>query len=313
MHLILGGQDFKTDLGASLLRGLLESLRPARFDQIIVIDSGIDNASRALLRSESTLRRKQGLPKVEVYPFKWVNDFAAARNEALAHCTTDWWVWADGDDIIENADRIRAHIETADDDAGGFFATYLYAFDEYGNPITRHDRERVFRTRVGWEWAGRIHEVTIPQHSMAWQRIDDVIWTHQRSAVEDVVLCEEVYGPVLVAGRAPLGPRHLRLRSSVHLAEVADQGSEGQVGELHVTQEHRVGPEASQDPERQERLRVLRAVTPFMSCAGCRGARTTEARGSRWRHPSRLCPTRRPEIRPRSYRSRTSAHLPKRL
>lgn len=180
MHLIAGGKDFESDVGVKFLTGLLTSLRPAKFDQFIVIDSGIDPASRQLLKRESALRKRAKLPAIEVYPFTWVNDFAAARNLALEHCTTDWWSWADCDDEIEHAQFLRDYIESADSDTGGYFSPYLYAFDEYGNVITHHDRERLFRSTVGWNWTGRIHEVTIPGHSMTWQKAEEVVWIHHR-------------------------------------------------------------------------------------------------------------------------------------
>ncbi len=180
-HLILGGQDFQSDLGATLLRGLLISLRPAELDQIIAVDSGIGKAGKAILAEESAYRRKAKLSKIEVIHRKWTNDFAAARNAALAKCTTDWWVWADGDDVLEGVENIRAHIENATEDDGLLWGTYLYAFDEYGNCVTQHDRERVHKTSVGWEWRGRIHETAWPKKSFTTKKMEDVAWIHHRS------------------------------------------------------------------------------------------------------------------------------------
>ena len=180
IQLILGGQDFQSDLGASLLSGLLESLRPAFFDQFIVVNSGIDKNSQQLLRSESTYRKSIGLSPLKVVKRKWTDDFAAARQAALDLCETDWWLWVDSDDTIYNIESIRDEIEHADEDCGGFFAPYMYAFDEYGNVITQHDRERIFRTSIGWDWRGRIHETVWPHKGMTWERAESAAWIHQR-------------------------------------------------------------------------------------------------------------------------------------
>jgi glycosyltransferase involved in cell wall biosynthesis len=41
----------------------------------------------------------------KVFDFVWIDDFAAARNEALAHATGDYAFWLDADDVIEPAER----------------------------------------------------------------------------------------------------------------------------------------------------------------------------------------------------------------
>jgi Flp pilus assembly protein TadD len=41
----------------------------------------------------------------KVFDFAWINDFAAARNEALSHATGDYAFWLDADDVVEPAER----------------------------------------------------------------------------------------------------------------------------------------------------------------------------------------------------------------
>ena len=40
-----------------------------------------------------------------LFDFTWIDDFAAARNEALAHATGDYAFWLDADDVVEPAER----------------------------------------------------------------------------------------------------------------------------------------------------------------------------------------------------------------
>ena len=41
----------------------------------------------------------------KVFDFVWIDDFAAARNEALAHATGDYAFWLDADDVVEPGER----------------------------------------------------------------------------------------------------------------------------------------------------------------------------------------------------------------
>jgi glycosyltransferase involved in cell wall biosynthesis len=65
------------------------------FDEIIVVDT------------RSTDRRTEIASSfgVKVYNFVWIDDFAAARNEALARATGDYAFWLDADDLIEPCQR----------------------------------------------------------------------------------------------------------------------------------------------------------------------------------------------------------------
>jgi hypothetical protein len=42
-----------------------------------------------------------------VFDFAWVDDFAAARNEALARATGDYAFWRDADDVVDPAERAK--------------------------------------------------------------------------------------------------------------------------------------------------------------------------------------------------------------
>jgi glycosyltransferase involved in cell wall biosynthesis len=120
--------------------------------------------------------------KCEVYHIPWEQDFAKARNVALGYVTTDWWMWADSDDVIENAELLKEVITEQPPEVGGVWAPYHYSFDEYGNCSTYQERERLLRMADGWHWEGRLHETPVPHRSMHWNRTEKVRWLHLSDA-----------------------------------------------------------------------------------------------------------------------------------
>jgi glycosyltransferase involved in cell wall biosynthesis len=72
----------------------LESVRGV-FDEIVVVDTGSKDRTVEIARSFGA----------RVFDFVWVDDFAAARNAALARATGDYAFWLDADDLIEPPER----------------------------------------------------------------------------------------------------------------------------------------------------------------------------------------------------------------
>ena len=68
----------------------LESARP-HVDRMIVLDTGSIDATREIARACGA----------QVHEFAWRDDFAAARNAALAHSDADWNLVLDADEWIE--------------------------------------------------------------------------------------------------------------------------------------------------------------------------------------------------------------------
>jgi GT2 family glycosyltransferase len=72
----------------------LEAVRRL-FDEIVVVDTGSTDRTREIAREFGA----------KVIEFAWVDDFAAARNEALARATGDYAFWLDADDVVDPAQR----------------------------------------------------------------------------------------------------------------------------------------------------------------------------------------------------------------
>jgi len=67
------------------------------FDEIVVVDTGSKDRTREIAREFGA----------RVFDFVWVDDFAAARNAALARATGDYAFWLDADDVIDPPQRAR--------------------------------------------------------------------------------------------------------------------------------------------------------------------------------------------------------------
>jgi glycosyltransferase involved in cell wall biosynthesis len=65
------------------------------FDEIVVVDTGSTDRTREIAREFGA----------KVFDFEWIDNFAAARNEALSHATGDYAFWLDADDVIEPEQR----------------------------------------------------------------------------------------------------------------------------------------------------------------------------------------------------------------
>lgn len=118
-------------------------------DKIIIADTGsIDDTPQIAARSGA-----------EVYFFKWIDDFSAARNFALKHIHTDWVFMLDSDELISNFDLNLFYRYAANSNIGGINIIIDNTLDNKGNQIqTTHRYTRLFRNHPEIKFTGRIHE-----------------------------------------------------------------------------------------------------------------------------------------------------------
>lgn len=64
-------------------------------DEIIVVDTGSTDETEEIACRYTD----------RVYRFPWIDDFAAARNEAFSKATMEYLLWLDADDLLEPAER----------------------------------------------------------------------------------------------------------------------------------------------------------------------------------------------------------------
>jgi glycosyltransferase involved in cell wall biosynthesis len=143
-------------------------------DELVVLDTGSTDDTIAIARAAGAI----------VYEAPWTDDFAAARNAAFEHCTSEWIMWLDADDRLPKAVQaaISAIKETLTDGIDAVFAEYRL-FDPTGEQLLmRYDRERLLRRRAGLRWAGAVHEaIEVPADRSI--RVADV-WVEHRPLPE---------------------------------------------------------------------------------------------------------------------------------
>ena len=110
--------------------------------------------------------------KANVTYFKWVHDFAAARQFALDQVPRgeDCYIyWQDADDVLENPQGLEAIMHNCvENHIASVFFDYLYnvQLDEEGNIkeiLVNHKRERIVRNDGTFKWIGMLHETLIKQ------------------------------------------------------------------------------------------------------------------------------------------------------
>ena len=122
---------------------------------------------------------KEASKKVEIHEFgDWQDDFAMKRNFCFSKLKAKWFLWVDADDIVYQPENLRKLINNAFSNVGAIWLPYHYAMDEFGNPTTIYERERLMRANFGWIWRGRIHETCEPLIPCQFVRDESVMTVH---------------------------------------------------------------------------------------------------------------------------------------
>lgn len=162
-------------------------------DEIIITDTGSQDATVSIAEKYTD----------KVYFFKWVEDFAAARNFCFEKATCDFVMWLDADDVItdENAKKI-AEIKTRDDFDVAMLK-YAAGFGEDGKPSFVYYRERIFRRTLNLQWQGAVHEVIEPQGKIIHS---DAVIFHKKCKTNPTMRNLRIYQKILSEG-GTLSPR----------------------------------------------------------------------------------------------------------
>ncbi len=122
----------------AMLARCLESVKGA--DEIIVVDTGSIDKTKEIAKNLAD----------KVYDFKWIDDFAAARNFALSKATGDWVLSIDADEMLDSngIENIRKMLFTEKQAIG----IRMHC------GTTSYHVPRLFRNIPGIRWVGKIHE-----------------------------------------------------------------------------------------------------------------------------------------------------------
>jgi glycosyltransferase involved in cell wall biosynthesis len=114
-------------------------------DEIVVVDTGSTDDTKQVAESFGAI----------VYDFPWCDDFSAARNESISHCTKDYVLWMDGDDYIERQDiaKLKWFLKDNPDRA-----VFLGLLDKRWDRDFQSVQLRVFPNNKGIKFEGKVHE-----------------------------------------------------------------------------------------------------------------------------------------------------------
>lgn len=111
--------------------------------------------------------------------YKWNDSFADARNYNFAQVPKeyDYIFWLDADDIVRNPEKLKPTIE-ANSSVDTFSLWYLYAFDEWDNPVVVHHKTRVLRNDGCVNWVGDLHEDFNPTRQVQSKHVEGIEVLH---------------------------------------------------------------------------------------------------------------------------------------
>ena len=153
---------------------LARTLRSAKpfVDRWVIVDTGSTDGTRELIQ-----REMEGVPgELIERPFV---DFSTTRNLGLELCgeATEFVLWLDADDLLENGKALRSFLEKERKTSGPDREAYYVRVD-LG---IRFDSPRILRTRSKWRFKGVVHEVlTHPDRPPPSHRAPDVLIRHER-------------------------------------------------------------------------------------------------------------------------------------
>lgn len=178
----------------SVIGRCLDSIKDV-VDEIIIVDTGSTDKTKEIVRKYTD----------KLYDFKWIEDFAAARNYSFSKATKEYVMWLDADDVITQKDKVgllklkKSLSSTID----MVFMKYNVAFDEDGKPTYSYFRERIFKRKNNYKWVGEIHEVITPSGNMIHS---DVAVTHKKQGGKDPKRNIRIFEKMLKNGKL-FGPR----------------------------------------------------------------------------------------------------------
>ncbi|SHJ46085.1 Glycosyltransferase involved in cell wall bisynthesis [Clostridium cavendishii DSM 21758] len=119
-------------------------------DEIIIVDTGSTDKTKIIAQNFNAM----------IYDFKWINDFSAARNFSFSKATSDYILWLDGDDFIndENIKKIENLLSNLDSTYDYINAEYILGRNEVGNINYSLRRNRIVKRNMNFKWIGNVHE-----------------------------------------------------------------------------------------------------------------------------------------------------------
>ncbi len=154
------------------LQKTIDSLKGI-YDELVVVDTGSKDRTKEIAAAAGAK-----VFDLDLQPFR----FDSARNFSFEKCTSDWILWIDADDRLDNPEAIKTVIEEAPEELDGICATYNYAFDHRGLCVARHIKERLIRNNGSMIWLGVLHEAMVQNRKVNLATTDKFAVSHEKDA-----------------------------------------------------------------------------------------------------------------------------------
>lgn len=169
-----------------LLEQCLQSFRDY-VDEIVVVDTGSKDNTPEIAKKYADI--------FEVYTecndpeTGKIENFSMARQRSFDLATNKAVMWVDSDDILVGSENLFKILEEAkklqeEGKTEGkeicFLFPYEYAYNESGDVICRHYRERLITNKDNFHWVNWVHEVLISNTNAVLINRDDVLFKHKR-------------------------------------------------------------------------------------------------------------------------------------
>ncbi|UCH63674.1 MAG: glycosyltransferase [Fidelibacterota bacterium] len=161
---------------ARLLPDCLDSIS-AVVDQLVVVDTGSSDDTVSIASSFGA----------QVHHFKWIDDFAAARNESIRHATGDWIFWLDADERLTPASVEPLKRLLKPPQRPTIYRVQIRNLQVDRQSCTLSMSHRLFSRHPRLRFSGRIHEQVHPSLKAAGgvEKPSRVVLEHQGYALEE--------------------------------------------------------------------------------------------------------------------------------
>lgn len=122
-------------------------------DELVIVDTGSTDKTIKIARKYTE----------HVNKFKWIDDFAAARNYSFSLATKDYCMWLDADDVLpKGTQEVLLDWKNNKTEEDFVMMPYQIAFDENGKSTFSYYRERLVKRSNHDQWKDAVHEVLVP-------------------------------------------------------------------------------------------------------------------------------------------------------
>lgn len=146
----------------AFLQRCLQSVREY-VDDIVIVDTGSTDRTKEIAKSFTD----------KIYDFVWINDFSAARNEALKHATGNWVLVMDADEYMEEKEirGLREYLSKEQPKSNVIYEITVRNFQGSENNMSINEAQilRVFGNRMGIRYHRPVHEQPMPSNDVATQ------------------------------------------------------------------------------------------------------------------------------------------------